>query len=447
MPVTRHKIRVSQAKVGMFVSELDRVWRDTPLPAAGFRIADSADIRRLARWCNYLYIDAERSDPAVLSMLRAPLAFAPPKAPPPRTLADPDGRAHAAFTKTNEPKPQANILDLRTGEHRPYRVSTELHEELPQARAAIGRVVAVADTMVSELRWRRGFSLATLKRALAPLVDSMVRNPDACIWLSRLKGDKEYLHKHSVATAVWAVALGRVLALPEWELHNLALGGLLLDIGKLKLPSALLQKQTPLNRAEQAHVQAHVQFGLAELRATHGINRQVWDMVAGHHERHNGGGYPRGLRGGAIPLFARIGAIADCYDALTSERPYASSVSPLSAQRKMLQGRDSDFQPELIDEFFESLGTYPAGTLVELSTGEVAVVVAGGGERKLRPEVLMLLDNHKAPIADYHSVDLGLVEFSRVGGAMQALDVIATLPSGSYGLNSAFIQQAAAHMT
>ena len=162
--------------------------------------------------------------------------------------------------------------------------------------------------------------------------------------------------------------------------------------------------------------------------------------------RHNGLGYPQGLSEGAIPLFARIAAIADCYDAMISERPYAPSLSPFAALKKLYEWRDIDFQAELIEEFIQAVGIYPAGSLVELNSGEVAVVVAEGRERRLRPQVLMLLDKNKTPAIPYRTVNLSKVESRGDSGEQTPLQIAASLEVGAYGIDSSFIQQASAQL-
>lgn len=167
------------------------------------------------------------------------------------------------------------------------------------------------------------------------------------------------------------------------------------------------------------------------------MNTDVIAMVTHHHERHNGSGYPQGLHGDEIPIFARIAAIVDCYDAITSHRAYARAISPSTAIKMLYDARDLDFQAELVEEFIQAVGIYPAGTLVELTSGEVAVVVAEYRTRRLRPRVMVLLGADKQPLGSVRTVDL-LRETVDVSG--KPLDIVQSLEPDAYGIDMTSIR-------
>jgi len=167
------------------------------------------------------------------------------------------------------------------------------------------------------------------------------------------------------------------------------------------------------------------------------MNSDVLDMVSHHHERHNGAGYPHRLRGEQIPIFARIAAVVDCYDAITSQRSYAQPIAPSRAIKMLYDWRDIDFQAEIVEEFIQAIGIYPAGTLVELSSGEVAVVVAEYRTRRLRPQVMVLLDAHKKPLEEPHFIDL-LHQGEDADGT--ALEIVGSLEAEAYGIDMAAIR-------
>jgi HD-GYP domain-containing protein (c-di-GMP phosphodiesterase class II) len=179
-----------------------------------------------------------------------------------------------------------------------------------------------------------------------------------------------------------------------------------MDMGKLRVDPALLQAQRELGEEEATAVASHVGHGLEILNECGIINKDVIDMVAHHHERYDGSGYPNGLMRDEIPPFARIAGIVDTYDALTSRRYYARAVAPSDAIKLLYQSRDLDFQAELVESFIQAIGIYPAGTLVELSSGEVGVVVAEYRTRRLRPKVMVLLDANKKQLPISKLVDL-----------------------------------------
>lgn len=167
------------------------------------------------------------------------------------------------------------------------------------------------------------------------------------------------------------------------------------------------------------------------------MNQDVIDMVSHHHERHNGEGYPQGLVGDQIPVFARIAGIVDVYDAITSDRIYAKAIAPSLAIKQLYGWKDIYFQGELIEEFIQAIGIYPAGTLIELSSGEVAVVVAETRSRRLRPQVMLLLDRDKQPLDDIDFIDLLEVTQTEDG---RPLDIVKSLQPNVYGIDMSAIE-------
>jgi putative nucleotidyltransferase with HDIG domain len=252
-----------------------------------------------------------------------------------------------------------------------------------------------------------------------------------------MKQQDTYTYQHSVGSSIWAVALGRQLGLPKSDLRSLAVGGLLFDIGKLRVNPELLGASHSLTDEEFVEVRKHVDFGVEMISESGLMNKGVLDMVAYHHERHDGSGYPDGLAGDDIPLYARIAAIVDCYDAITSHRSYARAMPPSVAIKKMYEWRDIEFQAELVEEFIQAVGIYPAGTLVELSSGEVAVVVAEYRTRRLRPKVMVLLDANKQPASDVKMVDLLTDKLTPDG---KPLEISNSLEPEAYGIDMAAIK-------
>jgi len=364
---------------GMYVSALDRPWLESPFPLQGFRIESDADLRTLHELCEYVYVDVEKSR-LDLSVLRAKVRIDRPRTP-----------IASVF-----PARQLTV----------YEDHTEWQAEYPRAAEAVQELSSGIQDLFKRVSAGVGLDVLRVKKSVEPMIDSISRNPDACIWLARLRQADEYTYQHSLGASVWAVALGRQLGLPRADLRSLAVGGLLFDVGKLRIDPELLHSSRPLVPAERLELQRHVEYGLEIVAGGGMINADVLAMVGSHHERHDGSGYPKGLRGDAIPVFARIAAIVDCYAAITSHRSYARAVSPPQAIKLLYEWRDQHFQAELVEEFIQAIGIYPAGTLVELSTGEVAVVVAEYRTRRLRPRVMLVCDVNKQPVRDSRIIDL-----------------------------------------
>jgi len=403
------QINSSELKVGMYVSGLDRPWLEVPFPVQGFAIECPEDILRIQKYCKYVFVDTKKSVMAGIEK----------KARPP----------------TRPRKTKQQIFQGR--KLKVYADSATWGEEFPKAKAAVDTLTQTVDSLFNQVAAGGALDVVKVKQSVDPMIDSIARNPDACIWLARMKQQDTYTYQHSVGSSIWAVALGRQLGLPKSDLRSLAVGGLLFDIGKLKVKPELLGATHSLTDEEFVEVRKHVELGVEMISESGLMNKGVLDMVAHHHERHDGSGYPDGLSGDDIPLYARIAAIVDCYDAITSHRSYARALPPSVAIKKMYEWRDIDFQAELVEEFIQAVGIYPAGTLVELSSGEVAVVVAEYRTRRLRPKVMVLLDANKQPVIDVKMVDL-LTEKLAADG--KPLEISNSLEPEAYGIDMAAIK-------
>jgi HD-GYP domain-containing protein (c-di-GMP phosphodiesterase class II) len=192
-------------------------------------------------------------------------------------------------------------------------------------------------------------------------------------------------------------------------------------------------KREDLTPAENKLMKRHVEVGLGLVEKGHSVDRRVLEMVANHHERYNGTGYPHGISGNAIPVYGRIAGLADCYDAMITERPYAAAMSSLDAMQQLRHRADVDFQAEMVDQFMQAIGAFPTGTLIELNTGEVGVVVSQNNLRRLRPTVMMVLDADKQTRTDCPVIDLGLQTTADDG--TQSLWIANGLEPGAYGID------------
>ena len=422
------QLGVDELKLGMFVSQLDRPWLETPFLLQGFMIETVEDIEEIKKHCEYVYIDVVKGKaPAKYN----PKAVIQSSKPAPRVK---DKQVAGLLSLTRTPETQRALEAMfphRKLKH--YQDETSAEAELRTAKKIFKEFNASVVDLVSEVRSKNTFDIDRVKVAVDPMVDSIMRNPDACMWLARLKNKDSYTYKHSLGASVWAVALGRQIGLPKVDLKNLAVGSMLCDVGKLRLPDGLLNKQGRLSKGEFTMVKSHVELGLEALKESPGVNKQILDIVAFHHERFNGKGYPHKLKGTKIPVLSRIAAIADCYDAMTSERVYAAAISPSLAVRKLYEWRDEDFQSELVEEFIQAVGLYPAGTLVELSDGSVGIVISESRTRRLKPKLLLLLDSKKQALEEIEELDLQ--EVAENSAEEDPLYIVNSLSPGSYGID------------
>lgn len=392
MPSHR-KIPVADLAVGMYVAEVDRPWLETPFLFQGFFVRDEEDVAAVRKHCREVVID---------------------------TLAEDD-----------RPQPLAG----RRPSAAPAEAMRDLKEEIKHASGVHVAITATVEDVMGELKNSGKLDVRKLEAAVLPMVDSVLRNPAAMSCLMRIRRKGGYLYSHSLASSVWATALGREIGLDRDALRAVALGAMLLDVGKTRLPAVILDKPGKLDEAERALMRRHVEFSLDILKEAGASDPRVIEMVANHHERHAGGGYPNGLRGDEIPVYGRIGGIVDTYDAMITSRPYASTQSSYGALRQLRSLAGTEFQPDLVDQFTQAIGMFPTGTLVLLNTGEVAVVTAQSRIRRLRPEIMVILDAEKRPLADYRLIDLNNV--SATADDQTSLWIEQGLEPGAYGVDPA----------
>jgi HD-GYP domain-containing protein (c-di-GMP phosphodiesterase class II) len=416
------KVSTSELSVGMFVSALDRPWLDTPFYTQGFLIETREDIARLQKYCDSVYIDIRRCqklDPTRLQTAQ--------RAQPRR-----NGKAN---TKVSRDRPRVPMEQIFRGRRlTKYQDDSNWEEESPRAQQALSTLMVDIDGIFEHVSVGEKLNVIKLRKSVEPVVDSISRNPDACLWVNRLKQHDQYTYQHSLSASMWSVSLGRQAGLPRRDLRSLAMGCLLMDVGKLRIDPALLKKEQELNEQEAREMASHIGHGLDILKECGVMNQDVIDMVAHHHERHDGSGYPKGLSGDQIPPFARIAAIVDTYDALTSNRLHARAIAPSDAIKLLYHSRDREFQAELVESFIQAIGIYPAGTLVELSSGEVGVVVAEYRTRRLRPKVMLLLDASKNKLPEPRVVDLQ-AETAQQGSSV--LSIKKSLEPQAFGIDLA----------
>ncbi|HWQ39120.1 MAG TPA: HD domain-containing phosphohydrolase [Burkholderiales bacterium] len=373
------KKTIDELKPGMFVLELDRPWLDTPFPLQGFLVQSPEDIETLREYCEYVFIDPLREQiGANTARLRAgPLAS---------LATGKDARVPLGVQS--------------------YPIERSVEEELPSAKVAYDSAIETLTQIRNSIERGRALDAEAVSRLVEGLVGTIVSNPDALMLILRMRKEAQPAYVQAMSVAAHMLAFGRHLGLPIPELALLGMAGLLLDVGKLRLPRELVDKKQLLSRAEYALMKRHVQYGEDILRQTKGTPERVVEIVAQHHERENGSGYPRGLRGTELTVYGRMAGIVDCYRELTFGGPAGTAVSPYEAM-EVIHGWGGKFlHPVLVEQFTQCIGIYPVGSLVELNTGEVAIVVAHNRAYRLRPRLMIILDPHKREYPAPKSVDL-----------------------------------------
>ena len=241
-----------------------------------------------------------------------------------------------------------------------------------------------------DLRLGRSLDGVVVRRMVNQLTDSVLRNPDALTCYAQLKRKDSYTALHGLRSSILSLVFGRQLGMAREQLETLGMAGLLHDIGMVKVPDEILAKPGRLTPIELSIVRRHVAWGAEMLDRSHSIPPAVVEAARNHHERYDGSGYLGGLSGDAIGESGLIMGIVDYYDAVTSDRIYQVAISPYAAMRAMYEGRGTLFAPGLIERFIQCLGIYPVGSVVELNTGEVGVVVALNRSMRLKPRVALV---------------------------------------------------------
>ncbi|MEP6632873.1 MAG: HD-GYP domain-containing protein [Luteimonas sp.] len=406
MKLEERKIAVGDLIVGMYVCRLDRDWMGTPFPLQGHAIQSPDDIAELAQYAKYVYIDIEMGL----------------------------GPADESRLIFDAPRSSKSTLPVEALQNSVVYVDTALFDdELPKAREAQGRAAEFAGKILEDVREGRSIEADDVRRAVEPMVRSIVRNNDAFFWIESLRKRRAYDYSHALNCSALAAAFGRHIGFPEDVLTDLASGGLLLDVGKLRVAGALFARNGPLDSEETAQVQRHVEFGLEVVAEGDALPQNVYDMIRSHHERFDGSGYPDRLAGNQIPLLGRIAAVIDSYDAMTSDRGYRQAISKHAALQELYRGRDRLFAAEIVEQFMQCLSVYPTGSLVELSNGQVAMIMAQNPARRLQPRVMLLTTPDKQLAPQFVSLDL----MAQVKGDKTALRIANTLETGAYGLDPA----------
>lgn len=508
--VLKEIVAAQDLRAGMFVSELDRPWLESPFLMQGFLIEDEATLLQLRQLCRFVYVDRARSvgdawrsapeqpagggverQPAALGSFvvkpeqrRQPLDFfallkslrgltaesvtqkdegpgqaAPwfrryPAAGEPRRQSVGE-RLPGSGSQAPSATPLVTIYDDRptrpAGRSAGYDAGlggsgpagmafvepvTSLDEEIVTALPVVTRAQGLLAEIARDVQSSLNPDLERLRSVVSEMVLSIVRNPDALLWLLRLKKTDQYSYDHSLDVAAHVMIFGRALGLGEDSITTLGMAGVLQDIGKLRLPPRLLHKTGALSPREYEIFKTHVDFSLHILAACPHATPQMMEIIARHHERCDGSGYPVGLKGDDLGLMAEIAGICDVYCAMTRARPYGAAVSSQDALDAVRGLRGKRFSVSTVDQFVQCIGLYPVGTLVELNSGEVAVVVSQNRIRRLKPRVMILLGPDKKPNAYPQTLDL-LYDPSCATG--EPYEIARALPPGAFGVEpSAF---------
>jgi putative nucleotidyltransferase with HDIG domain len=355
------RISVTQLTVGMHLKEFCGSWMDHPFWRSGFVITDPKDIESiLASSIKEVWIDSAQG----------------------LDVAD---TVQAVSLAENEIRIERQLSAAAAV--RPNTEPTSAQAEFANAAKICAQGKQAVISMFEEARMGNTVDAAQVQELVQSISESVTRNPSALISLARLKTADDYTYMHSVAVCAMMVALARQLNLEDGQVRIAGMAGLLHDLGKAMMPMDVLNKPGKLTDAEFTVIKSHPVEGHKLLLAGRGVDSLVLDVCLHHHEKMDGSGYPDKLAGDTISLFARMGAVCDVYDAITSNRPYKAGWDPAESLRKMAEWTGGHFDSKVFHAFVRSVGIYPIGSLVRLTSGRIGVVADQGGKSLTAPRV------------------------------------------------------------
>lgn len=362
----KRKVAVADLELGMYVTELDRPWVDSPFLFQGFVIENDADLDKLRETCAFVFIDRERS------------------------VDEGDKTIRLSMNARPDANPQRSRSEWQRIASEERRVSFQ--REIQRAQAIRAQTRQYVDSLLADVRLGKAVDTEKAKAIVVELVDAITEEADAALWLTQLKSAHEYTAQHCINVSVLSIAFGAHLGYSKEQLRLIGLGALLHDVGKMRTPREILDKPGRLTPEEFDVMKRHPVDGYEIMKATNQIPAQALQIIRFHHERISGRGYPDGLRGDQISTAVLVTAICDVYDAITSDRVYHHGIAADQGLHAMYQMAPSDFGKELVQEFIKCIGIYPVGSLVELGTGAIGVVMTKDPRNRLRPVVMLVRD-------------------------------------------------------
>ncbi len=392
MSISRKKLPVGQLSLGMYVTELDRPWLDTPFKIQGFLLKNVEQLQDLKECCQFVYIDVEQgvSSPSVETK-NVPDGFG-------KTSSKKDVVAPAIYTFTRYQR--NSLASQKTVKKDFYQLAPSLDKVQTGVTNALVEVHHCLE---------RGevFRQEPVVEAASQLVSCVLDNPDVMAWLGKVGTASLYLQEHAMRSALWACTFAKALGVDRAELEILVQAILLKDVGKTRLPKHLLQaNESDLSRADSLTYQKFVSLSIALLKQVKGLNPKILPIIQSHREHYDGSGFPQGFKGDEIPFLAIVAAMSTHYDLLVHPSSVDEAVSPSVALKQMHRVKNKVFQEDVVEDFHQAMGVFPPASFVLLSDDSIAIVLEQDADSKLRPKVAVVTDSKRKPLRKPIHLDL-----------------------------------------
>ncbi|MBL7049373.1 MAG: HD-GYP domain-containing protein [Nitrospira sp.] len=372
------KVKINQLEKGMYIHDFNCGWLDHPFFGSSMKIASTAEIHKIeSNGIREVYIDTEKGED---------VSDAPTSQEVRKSI---DNEIQTLNENDTDSGPIAAIDD-----------------EICNAREVLKDASQTVSNLMDEIKQGRQLETENVELIVSRMSESIFRNKNALMCLGKIKQSDEYTFVHSVNVCVLMISFAQHLGLSAEEIHSVGVGGLLHDIGKMKIAHEILNKPGKLTDSEFEAIQKHVVFGREILETTGDIDESSMNMAYQHHERIDGSGYPEKLSGDKISLYGKMGAIADVYDAITSKRCYKGKIEPTECLKKMLEWSQYYYDNELVGQFIRCVGIYPVGTLVRMESGKLGIVLQNNDENLLAPKVRIIYDTRKSRYIMPTDIDL-----------------------------------------
>ncbi|MDH5543719.1 MAG: HD-GYP domain-containing protein [Nitrospinota bacterium] len=360
------KIGVESLKKGMFIHDLNCSWLDHDFVSNSLKINDDKTIKKIIEiGIRELYIDTEK------------------------------GVDVSTGVPAEEVKHDLDTAMGRLAANVEGKKAHPIEKEMQKAKALQREADKVISEFMSDAKMGKAPELGKVEEVVSKMVDSIYRNKDALEHLGKIRTKDEYTFKHSLNVCILMVSFCKGMKVSIEDTKLVGVGALLHDVGKMLVPDEILNKPTALTEVEYQTMKEHVIRGEELLRKSEGISEISVAIATQHHERYDGTGYPHGLKNDTITTYGQMASIVDVYDAITADRVYHKGLRSFEGLRKLLEWSNHHFNPTLVQHFIRAVGVYPAGTLVKLESGLLAIVVEQGEKSLSLPVIKIVYDSKK----------------------------------------------------